>query len=227
MTQVQAPKSPSDETRPPQPSKSGVTKYVWITLAMVAVTQLPGFALHTSFVASKVRPPRHQLSELPLVIGPWTGTATELDPRIFAVVGADEQINRLYKNPAGATVTMHCATWTSLNPGMPHGPDLCYGSAGWKLAQSHTRVLPDRPDVTVGVQKFERAGQQVVVVYWYQMDDRAFVDRSGWRRMRRAQWGHLEWPPLSKILLQSTDAEDAEARLQEIATHVYDFISKE
>jgi hypothetical protein len=44
--------------------------------------------------------------------------------------------------------------------------------------------------------------------------------------MRRAQWGHLEWPPLSKILLQSTDAEDAEARLLEIAAHVYDFISK-
>jgi hypothetical protein len=87
-------------------------------------------------------------------------------------------------------------------------------------------VLPDRPDVTVGVQKFERAGQQVVVVYWYQMDDRAFVDRSGWRQMRRAQLGHLEWPPLSKILLQSTDADDAEARLLEIATHIYDLISK-
>jgi hypothetical protein len=38
--------------------------------------------------------------------------------------------------------------------------------------------------------------------------------------------GHLEWPPLSKILLQSTDADDAEARLLEIATHIYDLISK-
>jgi hypothetical protein len=226
MTQVQAPKSPTGESQPPQPKASGLSKYVWITLAIVAVTQLPGFALHTSFVASKVRPVRHELSELPLAFGQWTGTTTELDPRIFAAVGADEQINRLYKNPAGAIITMHCATWTSLNPGMPHGPDLCYQSAGWKLAPSYTRVLPERPNVSVGVQKFERAGQQVVVVYWYQMDDRAFVDREGWRQMRRAQWGRLEWPPLTKILLQSSDSGEAETKLLEIATHVYDFVSK-
>jgi hypothetical protein len=225
MTQVQDTKLSNDG---PQPGLThrGLSKYVWITLAIVLVTQLPGFALHSSFVASSVRPLRRSLGDLPLVLGSWTGKETEVDQRIFAAVDAEEQINRVYSNRSGASITTHFATWTRLNPGMPHGPQECYHSAGWRLVQSRIRALPDRPDVQVIVDIYERSGQQVVALYWYQMDSRAFADREEWRKVRRQQWGNREWPPLSKVLLQTDGADDAESRLTEIASAIYDFACK-
>jgi hypothetical protein len=225
VTQVQYTKVCNDGPQPGR-RRRGLSKYMWITFAVVVVTQLPGFALHSSFVASSVRPLRCSLDDLRLVLGNWTGKETEVDPRVFTAVGAEEQINRVYSSPSGASITTHFATWTRLNPGMPHGPQECYHSAGWRLVQSRIRTLPDRPDVPVVVDKYERSGQQVVAVYWYQMDSRAFVDREGWRKVRRQQWGHREWPPLSKILLQTDGADDAESRLMEIAPVIYDFACK-
>jgi Protein of unknown function (DUF3485) len=225
MTQIQDAK-PSSGGPQKEQIGFGLARAIWITLAIVVVTQLPGFALHSSFVASSVRPLQRSLADLPLVLGNWTGKDSEVDPRIFAAVGAEQQINRVYSNPAGAAITTHCATWTRLNPGMPHGPQECYHSAGWKLAQSQSRTLPDRPDVTVIVDKYERAGQQVVAVYWYQMDKSAFIDREGLRRVRLQRWGQREWPPVSKVLLQAEGMDDAESRLMEFASGIYDFICK-
>jgi hypothetical protein len=226
MTQVQIAKSPSGGTHPPEPIRASLTRYVWITLAIVAVTQLPIVAWQRSFVASMVRPQRHVLSELPLAFEHWTGKVTELDPRIFVVIGAEEQINRLYMNPDGAAIAVHCATWTSPNPGTPHGPDDCYSRAGWKLLQSRTMTLPGRPDAPIAEREYERSGERVVVIFWYQMDDRTYVDRVGERTVRRAHWGQREWPPLTKVLLQTDLTDFAEPRLLEIAPRIYEFVRK-
>jgi hypothetical protein len=109
---------------------------------------------------------------------------------------------------------------------MPHPPELCYSSNGWALLESRAVTLPDRPRVRISVQRYGRAEQRVVVVYWYQMDDRTYLDRNGERIARKAMWGKRQWPPLTKTLLQTSESEKAESLLLDIAAHIYDFNCK-
>jgi hypothetical protein len=223
MTEVQIAGEPSATAERPELNTAGVTRFVWIALAVVALVQAAVIAVERSLIPSTVRPLRHAVSEFPLVIEHWTGKEAELDPRIFAKIEADGLINRIYTNPAGETITVHCASWVSTHPGVPHPPELCYTSNGWKLLQARTATLPGRPDVRIAVQKYELSGQRVLVIHWYQMDDRTFVDFDGARTVRRAYWGRRELPPLIKTLLQADDTDHAESDLFGIAAHIYEF----
>jgi hypothetical protein len=199
---------------------------VWMTLGLVVLSQGGVLALESLFVPSEVRSPRHPLSELALRIGRWTGHEAAVDQKIFAGLGADDVINRSYENSAGGVVTVHCATWILATVSTPHPPDLCYSSNGWELLESHTVVLPDRPGARIAIQKYGWSGQRVVVAYWYQLDDRTYLDRDGERLAWRSLWGKKWWPPLTKTLLQTNESEQAEARLLEIALPIYDFHCK-
>jgi uncharacterized protein YjeT (DUF2065 family) len=201
---------------------------IWIALAVVIVTQGIGVAFQSVLIPRRVRPLHHKLAELPAAADrslgkQWIGTEAHLDPRIFEAVGADEQINLTFTNTAGKVVASHCATWLSTFPGMPHSPEECYTGCGWELLDLRMESLPNRPKTQIALASYQRLGRRIVIAYWYQMDERTFVDRNSERTVRRGYWGRKEWPPLTKTLLQTDSDDDAKARILDLAAVLYDF----
>jgi len=222
MTEVQTPERATPAASPPAPSSSFV-RNVWIALAAVALVQGTVIAIERSFVPSRVRPLHHPLSDLPLALGSWSGSEVELDARAWDAVGSDQQVNRMYTKPGGSPVSVHCASWMTLDEWTPHPPDLCYTTNGWELLNTQIVALPNNPEARIALQTYTNAGRRVVAAYWYEMDDRTFIDREGARATRRMQWGRREWSPLVKTLLQTEQTPDADSRLLDIAGRIYEF----
>jgi EpsI family protein len=225
LTPSQRPSNPSAVAPPADRKPVLLTRAIWTAVAVVAVLQGGSIAIERSFFPSAVRSSHHQLSELPLTLGHWTGTEVTLDPKTFAAVGAQDQIARIYKNSSGGidSVSVHSAAFISQDDWTPHLPEVCYSANGWELLQSRTVSLPGSPSVRVALQTYQQPAQRVVVVYWYQMDQGTFSDREGGRKLRRGQWGRRARSPLLKTILQTGESDRAEAELLEIAAKIYEF----
>ena len=67
-------------------------------------------------------------------------------------------------------------------------------------------------------------GEEIQVLYWLQLGDQFFFDRGAHHVLRqRLCWGVKKWPPLTKLMLQTsaTNPEAAQARLIDLARAVY------
>jgi hypothetical protein len=223
MTHFPFARKRSTPAPPPQTGRADATMFVWIALAIVVLLQGGVFAIERLWFPTATRPLRHKLSELPLDIAHWTGKTADLDPRVFVKLETDDLVNRLYTRHGGDAIAVHCAAWLTTTPGMPHSPELCYTSNGWKRLEARNVPLPGHPSVRVAVEKYSRSAQHIVLVYWYQMDDRTFVDWNGARSVHRLHLGQREWPPLVKTLLQADEGENTESSLLEIAPVIYEF----
>jgi EpsI family protein len=203
--------------------RNGLAKYVWLTVALVALFQGGAVAIERWLIPTIVRLPRHKLSELPLAIGRWTAKELPLDKSTFAAVGAADQSDRLYRSPTGDAIFIHRGAWTSQDDWTPHLPEVCYTSNGWTLSQTRVVSLPNHADAQLVIQNYQQSTQRTVVAYWYQIGDRTYTDRDGGRKLRRVQIGRRENPPLLKPLLQMDDTDQVEKRILEIASSIYEF----
>jgi EpsI family protein len=208
----------------PQPKNNGWSKHVWMALVVVATLE-GGVAIYqSSILPSKVRPLRHALGELPRTLGNSTGKSIPVESIVLDAVGAEQQVDRLYTSIDGRSVSVHCAAFRPTADWTPHDPPVCYRANGWNLLSMSTRSLPDRPHAQIALQTCEQHGERVTVAYWYQMGNQTYEDRNSARGVRRSQWGREEWSPLIKSLLQIDDiGGDAESRLVELASQIYDF----
>jgi hypothetical protein len=227
MTATPAAESPTAVNHSSKSKITSWSRHVWIALVVVAILQGGVAICHWSILPSTARPLRQALGQLPLALGRSTGKDVPVESNVLDAVGAEQQVDRLYTGMDGTTVSVHCASFRPTEEWTPHPPAVCYRTTGWSLLESSTRSLPDRPQARIGLMTCEQSGGRVTVAYWYQMGDRTYDDRSSARSVRRSQWGRKEWPPLIKTLLQTDDVgNDAETRLVELASQIYDFNCK-
>jgi EpsI family protein len=223
MTTTLSPHLPQPTAEPATRANGGsLSRAIWLAVACVALIQGGGWVVKALFLTSTARAPLHALSDLPHVIGPWSGTELQVDAA-FANVGAIDHNERRYSESAGAVVFVHRAAWTSQDDWTPHTPELCYTNNGWELLQSETTTLPDTPAVHLVIQHYQQGVQRVAVAYWYQLEAGTYVDRNGARQLHRTLWGRREWPPLVKTLLQTNETGDVQTRLLDLARRIYEF----
>ena len=147
---------------------------VWL-LPAVLILAAQGAALHVLSIPEKdiVIP---QLDKMPAQLGEWKTVSEEtLDPAVQEYLKPDSYIMRDYANAAsGSAVNVFVAYFKSLQSGYgPHSPSVCLPGSGWLI---HERAIinfsvPGR-SAEIPVNKFvlEKAGQHILVVYWYQND---------------------------------------------------------
>jgi formylglycine-generating enzyme required for sulfatase activity len=72
---------------------------------------------------------------------------------------------------------------------------------------------------------FERQGNRILVMCWYQMGNELFFNRAGLGTTRMAFRGEKVWPAAVKVLLQTTasDVRQAQDGLADFATRVYEW----
>ena len=149
----------------------------------------------------------------------------------FVHVGADVVVSRAYHDDMEQEVRMHVAVFGSKpDDGVYHAPTNCYPSSGWTLIE-HSRApmqVPGHKEQMVDLTTWEKKGEMVHVVYWYRMGDYSLFERVDMGKVRWALRGQATWPPLIKVLLETSAADKyaARVRILEVAALVQTWLEK-
>jgi len=116
------------------------------------------------------------LHNLPWQVGDWKATSElSIGPVTEAYLKPDEYILRDYADPQqGPPINLFVAYFKSLqNTYGPHSPSVCLPGAGWLVTSSKIANIPvpGRPEaIPVNEFTMEKAGERILVLYWYQND---------------------------------------------------------
>ncbi len=164
------------------------------------------------------------LDQLPRKFNSWSGDDTPLDPQVFQAIGAEKVINRRYRD-GRAEVDLHCDVFLKYGVRILHPPELCYPGSGYTVADSESvEIAADAKSPRFArLLTLEKDGTRVYCLYWYQIGDLTFWDADNQRRAVRSLRGRETWPPMIKVMLQTTanSPEEARARLKSLADSVY------
>jgi EpsI family protein len=124
-------------------------------------------------------PVRESLAGFPAEFAGWQGRQLpDFDPKILAVLGVDEYLNRLYDTPGRPPVGIYVGYYQSQREGdTMHSPLNCLPGAGW-LPISQKRIPITVTDaqgprtIVVNDVIIEKGLDRQVVLYWYQSHGR-------------------------------------------------------
>lgn len=194
-----------------------------MTRSLLAISLLLALVLalrsHLDREAAPVAPPH--LSSLPRTIGAWHSVGDdELSPEVLGVLRADQLLARNYEVMPGTKVQLFIAYYRTQRAGeRMHSPRNCLPGSGWEpvLATLATADIEGKP-VAVNRYEVEKSGQKMVVLYWYQSQNRFIANEySGraqliWGAFRRGvRDGALI--RVSMKLRPGTDADEASRSL--------------
>jgi EpsI family protein len=206
-----------------------------VCVAIVGLLVIYGAAekLKGRGMPTELAKPQMTIQEMPKKFGPWTGEDSTLDPEVFKAIGAKEAIDRIYRDKAGAEVTLHSAVFLEYGvQGVPHPPDICYPSAGYHINDSKVIDLiegepPDGKESKgthpARLLTFEKDSRIVYCLYWYQFGDATVYDGGAQRKLILGFRGQTTWPPLIKVMLQTSanTPEEAQRRLLDLAAPAF------
>lgn len=204
---------------------------LYAVVAIVAVTY--GIA---SWVQAQVEPPGVEMPnwtfrEMPLQLGEWQGEDTELDPKIAAATGAKIIVDRLYRNDLGRAVSLHTAMFDDPSEGVYHSPLNCYVANGWTKTNETLATVHISDDRTLPVKliTWQKEGETVMVVYWYQLGENVLYGRLDLGKLRFTTLrGQEKWPALVKVMIQisAIDVLETEAVVLEFADCVAQWLNQ-
>lgn len=171
--------------------------------------------------------PEVSLKTMPMQFGAWEGEEIELDSKIFAKTGAHESVDRSYREGAGQKISVHSAAFENPTEGLYHSPMNCYRSNGWtKLNEKRIPLKTEnRPEIEVSVSTWEKKGERILVLYWYELGDYCLYERHDVLKVRWAMWGQKTWPPMYKVLMQTTaSSEKAQAQLIDLSGYIHEWL---
>lgn len=173
----------------------------------------------------EVEMPNWTFNELPKELGNWIGVEKKLDEKIAPATDAKIIVERSFRDKLDHAIELHTAMIENPSLGICHNPQICYLYNGWtsKLKQFETvQISPDKT-IPVYVGLWEKEGEKVWVVYWYQLGPNVLFDRYDMGiRVRKSLAGKPKWPALIKVMLQTPalDTEDSKAMLLEFASMI-------
>jgi EpsI family protein len=199
-----------------------------LVAAVVAVVHVGFKAVGIMVQPPTVRMPSHSLSEMPLRLGPWQGQETKLDPRLTEGSEAEVAASRAYTGPQDRLVSMFTAIYTKVDRGVYHSPLNCYQSSGWtKISETHVPLRTEgRPSIDVDLSMWDKGGERVYVLFWYELGEHVLFERFDLGKVRMAMRGRAEWPPLVKVLLQTSAArpDSAKGEILDLAGRVREWL---
>lgn len=176
-----------------------------------------------------VEMPTWTFREMPLQLGNWQGATTTLDPEIAVATGADIIVDRSYRNEAGRAVSIHTAMFEDPRKGFTHIPLNCYRANGWRQLTEVGEEISLSEDTTIAVNlsTWEKEGEKILVLYWYQLGEHVLQSRLELGTFRWAMGGEPKWPVLVKIMIQTqlTDEEDSKTVITAFAEQIAQWLN--
>jgi EpsI family protein len=174
--------------------------------------------------------PGWTFNEMPLQLGKWRGENTKLDPEIAAATGAATIVDRAYRDEQRIAVSLHTAVFEDPAIGINHSPLNCYRRNGWnKTDDTRENVeISQGSTLPVAMTAWEKEGEKVMVVYWYQLGEQVLYDRFELGSIRWKMRGQPKWPALIKVMIQIpvTDPDDSKALVLGFAEHVAKWLNQ-
>jgi EpsI family protein len=139
-----------------------------VTLALIV---LAGGAYATRAQGPDRAVARTPLAKFPCQLEGWRCLGdTPLDPRVVALLGFDDYVNRTYLADAAQPVGLYVAYYASQKQGESiHSPQNCLPGSGWQPVSAE-RTTIDAGGTTLPVNKYvvQKGINRQVVFYWYQ-----------------------------------------------------------
>jgi len=147
---------------------------VWITAGVLVA----GFAglhglSHGEPIALRV-----PLEQFPVALGDWHGQDQPLEQRIADATGADDLLNRTYRDQSGRSIGLYVGYYRSQRTGETiHSPKNCLPGTGWDPVRAGRLTIPisPAPPITVNEYLVEKDGNRYLVFYWYQARGRVIA----------------------------------------------------
>lgn len=182
-----------------------------LILAAIGITHL----VRASTAPPEVEMPNWTFEQMPRQLGEWHGEDSKLDDKLTAAIGAEIIVDRSYRDERGRAVSLHTAMFKNPTEGVYHSPINCYRSGGWEFKgedRVEVSISEDR-SIPVAVTKWEKEGERVLVIFWYQIGDHVMLNRFELGEARWALRGLPKWPPIVKVMIQipAPDVDDAKA----------------
>jgi EpsI family protein len=139
-----------------------------ITLAILLITAaVTFFAGQTEKIT-----PNKPFSEFPLEIDEWKGVTSELDEKVYNILGVEDYILANYRKPSGEMVNLYVGFYQSQKEGdIIHSPKNCMPGAGWHIAKTAVETVPlDNTGKSMKVIKLllQKGPEKQIVLYWFQ-----------------------------------------------------------
>jgi EpsI family protein len=135
------------------------------------ILMLVGLVLLAGLVKWQIAPvdvaPATSLEQLPFTLGAWAGRrAADYDPRVLAVLGVDDYVNRAYFASGDRQANVYVGYYRSQRQGASiHSPLNCMPGAGWEAERTEHVAFEQGSARRVIIRK---GTQRLLVVYWYQ-----------------------------------------------------------
>lgn len=141
---------------------------------LVAATLFAATAYLAHASRAEAVPTRRPLTSFPMRLGMFEGRrSADFDPRVMAVLGVDEFVNRIYESGAGP-IGLYIGYYQSQRQGDAiHSPLNCLPGAGWQPVD-RARVTVDvaghvrRAPIEINRIVIEKGDERQVAFYWYQ-----------------------------------------------------------
>lgn len=165
--------------------------FTWITYQARASLKPPDVAM-----------PDRDFHRLPHELGEWRGVDKELDPKIFAAIGANYVVDRIYRN-GRHRISLHLAVFDNPDEGVRHSPMNCYLGQGFRnVSTKRTSLnLADQPEMEMLLTTWEKDHKRVLVGYWFKMGEHLLFDRTDMAVVRLKLRGQQVWPAMVKVLI--------------------------
>ena len=122
-------------------------------------------------------PPSRPLAELPVQIGPWTGTEIPITASVLDVLGKGIFLNRLYQAPSGTVaasdsppIGLFIGYFPTQRTGQSiHSPQNCLPGSGWTFESSGVTEVAEPAGNTYQVGEYivSNGVSRQEVLYWY------------------------------------------------------------
>jgi hypothetical protein len=192
----------------------------------IAATQAVVWQIQQSGFVAAASATAFDATALPMHIGQWSGTDTELDPRLSEEIAALSMVNRIYHSAIGRQAAVHLTTSSAADVKLPHSPQGCYAGAGWTILKDDWQT--DGHDRRYRLMFVELAGERAAVAYWYQLGVDTAGEHNDLRRiLQRLRWQGKAWPPIVKVLIQvpvESSEDDARTAFEELGAGIYEWV---
>jgi EpsI family protein len=192
-----------------------MTNRLFIAAALIACTYAGTEYFRAFGLPTQTKTPEPPLSEMPGLLGNWQNSAEHtVAMELQGESGAAMEAVRAYRDPAGHLISLYVGAFEKYGYRMPHPPELCYTGQGWHIVNAEPLVLPGGGGASVFTrfETLQHGGQEICLLYWYQIKDMTFYDGDG---QRRAVWklrGQKTWPPMVKVMLRTSAADPDQAK---------------
>ncbi len=197
----------------PAPSYKPV-HIIWqvAVIFLISTTFFLSFRVDTVSAVPLLRP----IDQFPSKIDGFVQVSSQkMDPKIIKILGVSSYIMRDYKNPSGFVINLYVGYYRQQKEGaMIHSPQHCLPGSGWVPIVDKIAYIRLKNGRTIPVRKYilSKAGQKMIVYYWYQSRGRIIASdyKDRFYLLYDSLLRHRSDGSLVRVIGISNDVKDAE-----------------